>query len=94
MDFDLSDEQRAIRDTARDFAAAHFAPNAARWDADEIFPQDELRAAAALGLAAIYVRADVGGSELGRRDAALVFEELAAGCTSTAAYLSIHNMVA
>ena len=94
MDFEPSEDQRAIRDTARGFAAAHFAPGAARWDAEEVFPEAELRAAAALGLAAIYVRDDVGGSDLGRMDAALVFEELAAGCTSTAAYLSIHNMVA
>lgn len=93
MDFELSAEQQAIRETARAFAAEHFAPHAAAWDAAEIFPVEALRAAAALGLAAIYTRGDVGGSDLGRRDAALVFEELAAACTSTAAYLSIHNMV-
>ena len=94
MGFDLTSEQRAIRETAAQFAAEHFAPHAARWDAEEIFPVDALRAAAALGLAGIYVRGDVGGSDLGRHDAAIVFEELAAACTSTAAYLSIHNMVA
>ena len=94
MDFEPTDEQRAIRETARAFAADQFAPHAARWDAEEIFPEAELRAAAALGLAGIYVRGDVGGSDLGRVEAALVFEELAAACTSTAAYLSIHNMVA
>lgn len=93
MDFELSAEQQAIRETARAFAAEHFAPHAAEWDAAEIFPVEALRAAAGLGLAAIYTRGDVGGSDLGRRDAALVFEELAAACTSTAAYLSIHNMV-
>ena len=93
MDFELSAEQDAIRETARAFAAEHFAPHAAKWDEQEIFPVDALRAAASLGLAAIYTRGDVGGSDLGRLDAALVFEELAAGCTSTAAYLSIHNMV-
>ena len=94
MDFQLSEEQAAIRDMARGFAADHFAPNAARWDAEEIFPVDELRMAADLGLAGIYVSDDVGGSGLGRVDAAIIFEELAAACPSTAAYLSIHNMVA
>ena len=94
MDFQLSEEQSAIRDMARNFAADHFAPNAAKWDAEEIFPADELREAAALGLAGIYVAEDVGGSGLGRLEAAIVFEELAAACPSTAAYLSIHNMVA
>jgi alkylation response protein AidB-like acyl-CoA dehydrogenase len=94
MDLSLTEEQRAIRDTARDFAEREFRPHAARWDEECIFPVDALRAAAALGFAAIYVRDDVGGSCLARLDAALIFEELATGCVSTAAYLSIHNMAA
>lgn len=94
MGFELSEEQLAFQDTARGFAAAEFAPHAARWDEEKIFPEDALRKAAALGFAAIYARDDVGGANLTRLDAALIFEELAAGCTSTAAYLSIHNMVA
>jgi alkylation response protein AidB-like acyl-CoA dehydrogenase len=94
LNFQLSEEQLAIRDMARAFAADHFAPNAARWDAEEIFPVEQLRLAAGLGLAGIYVSEDAGGSGLGRAEAAIVFEELAAACPSTAAYLSIHNMVA
>ena len=94
MDFSLSEEQRAIRETARDFAEREFRPHAARWDEECIFPVDALRAAAALGFAGIYVRDDVGGSGLSRLDAALIFEELSTGCVSTAAYLSIHNMAA
>src|SRR5437868_4773523 len=70
------------------------APNAARWDEEKFLPVDTLRRAAALGFAAMYVRDDVGGSGLGRLDAAIVFEELATGCPSTAAFISIHNMVA
>ena len=85
----LSEDQRAVQETARQFAADRFAPEAARWDAQEIFPVDALRAAAALGFAGIYVRDDMGGSDLSRLDATVVFEELAAGCTSTAAYLSL-----
>ncbi|HMK67438.1 MAG TPA: acyl-CoA dehydrogenase family protein [Stellaceae bacterium] len=94
MDFELTPEQRAIQETARDFAAREFRPHAAEWDAKEIFPVDALRAAAALGFAGIYVKDEVGGAGLSRLDAALVFEELATGCVSTAAYLSIHNMAA
>ena len=94
MDFELSDEQRALRDMARDFAARELAPHAARWDKEKIFPEATLRLAAELGMAGIYVSEANGGSGLGRIDAAILFEELAAGCTSTAAYLSIHNMVA
>ena len=92
MDFALSEEQQAFRDTARDFAQQEMAPNAARWDEESVFPVDTLRQAAALGFAGIYVGDDVGGSGLGRLDAALIFEELAAACPSTAAYISIHNM--
>jgi alkylation response protein AidB-like acyl-CoA dehydrogenase len=94
MEFSLTEEQRAIQETARAFAEREFRPNAARWDEECIFPVEALRAAAALGFAGIYVGEDVGGSGLGRLDAALIFEELAAGCVSTAAYLSIHNMAA
>jgi len=92
MDFRLSEDQLAFQATARDYAAAELAPHAQRWDEGQIFPVDALRAAAALGFAAIYVREDAGGSALSRLDAALIFEELAAACPSTAAYLSIHNM--
>lgn len=93
MDFELNQDQRAIQEMARGFATEALAPHAERWDEERVFPVDTLRRAAELGLAAIYVREDVGGSGMTRLDAALLFEELAAGCTSTAAYLSIHNMV-
>ena len=92
MDFTLSEDQRAFQDTARDFAAEQMAPHAAEWDENCIFPVDALRAAAALGFAGIYCGEAHGGSGLSRLDAAVIFEELAAGCVSTAAYVSIHNM--
>jgi alkylation response protein AidB-like acyl-CoA dehydrogenase len=92
VDFALDEDQTAIFDTARAFAMAELAPHSARWDEEKIFPVDTLRAAAALGLAGIYVREDVGGSALGRLAAALVFEALSYGDVSTAAFLSIHNM--
>ena len=92
MDFALTDEQRAIREAALAFAAAELAPHSARWDEDKHFPVVTLRQAAALGFAGIYVREDVGGSGLGRLDAALIFEALSAGDVAVAAFLSIHNM--
>jgi alkylation response protein AidB-like acyl-CoA dehydrogenase len=94
MDFELSEEQRAFQSTARTFARDEMMPHARDWDEDEIFPVESLRKAAALGFGGIYVKEDVGGSALSRLDAALIFEELAQGCTSTAAYISIHNMAA
>ena len=94
MDFEPSEEQRAFQEAARAFAEGEMAPHAAEWDRNCTFPVETLRAGAALGFGGVYVREDVGGAGLGRLDAALVFEELAAGCTSTAAYISIHNMAA
>ncbi|MFH1803488.1 MAG: isobutyryl-CoA dehydrogenase [Pseudomonadota bacterium] len=93
MDFTLSDDQLAFQDAAREFARNEMAPHAGAWDTGHIFPEETLRKAAELGFAAIYTRDDVGGSGLGRLDAAVIFEELATACPSTAAYLSIHNMV-
>ncbi|MBV9965587.1 MAG: acyl-CoA dehydrogenase family protein [Alphaproteobacteria bacterium] len=94
MDFTLSDEQIAFQETARQFARDEWLPHAPGWDANEEFPVEALRKAAALGFAGIYVRDEFGGSDLKRLDAALIFEELATACVSTAAYLSIHNMAA
>jgi len=94
MDFTLSDEQRAFQQTARDFARDEWLPHAPGWDEREEFPVEALRKAAALGFAGIYVKDQFGGSGLSRLDSALIFEELATACVSTAAYLSIHNMAA
>lgn len=94
MDFELTQEQKAFQETARDFAASEITPHAKEWDEKHIFPIPTLQKAAELGFAGICVRAEFGGTELSRLDSAIIFEELAAGCVSTAAYLSIHNMVA
>lgn len=93
MDFTFSDEQLAIREMAQDFAAQEMAPYASQWDEQHEFPIPTLRKAAALGMAAIYTQPEFGGSGLSRLDAAIIFEALASSCPSTAAYLSIHNMV-
>src|SRR5438105_13511138 len=92
MDFELTEEQRAFQAVARSFARQQMMPFAREWDEREIFPVGTLRQAAALGFGGIYVKEDAGGSALSRLDATIIFEELAQGCTSTAAYLSIHNM--
>ncbi|WP_189534994.1 acyl-CoA dehydrogenase family protein [Paludibacterium paludis] len=93
MDFSLTEEQRAFQDAARGFARHELAPHAARWDEDETFPIDVIRRAGEMGFCGLYTPEALGGLGVSRLDAALVFEELAAGCTSTAAYLTIHNMV-
>src|SRR5579863_1231781 len=92
--FALSEDQIAVRDMARAFAADVFAPKAVAWDETKHFPVAEMRKAAELGMGGVYVAADVGGSALSRLDAALIFEALATGCPTVAAYMSIHNMSA
>lgn len=92
--FSLDEAQRAIRDTAREFAAERLAPHAVEWDQQKHFPVDVLREAGALGLGGVYIDEEYGGSGLTRFDAALIFEALATGCPTIAAYISIHNMVA
>lgn len=93
MDLHLTEDQLAFIDLAEGFSRDKLAPNAANWDKTSFFPVDTLKEAASLGLAAMVCKGDIGGSELTRLDAALIFETLASGCISTAAYLSIHNMV-
>jgi alkylation response protein AidB-like acyl-CoA dehydrogenase len=92
MDFALNEDERAIEEVARRFSRDRLAPFAAEWDETAHFPVDRLKEAAALGFAGIYVKSDMGGSEMSRLDAAIIMEELSAGCTSTAAFISIHNM--
>ena len=92
MDFELSEEQGAFAQTARDFAQAELAPHAARWDAEAIFPREAIGKAGELGFCGLYAPESAGGLALPRLDATLVFEELAAVDPSTTAVITIHNM--
>lgn len=92
MDFALNDDQRAIQDAARAFADAELKPNSAEWDEHKIFPVETMRAAAEMGFCGIYTGEEHGGMALGRVEAAVIFEELARGDVSVAAFISIHNM--
>jgi alkylation response protein AidB-like acyl-CoA dehydrogenase len=92
--FTLDPDQMALRDMARGFAEEFFAPNAIAWDEAKHFPVAEMRKAAALGMGGIFIAEDVGGSGLSRLAGTLIFEALAGGCPTVAAYMSIHNMTA
>ncbi len=92
--FDLTDDQREIRELARRFTADAITPHAAEWDEKHIFPRDTIKQAADLGFAAIYVSEESGGIGLGRMESALIMEAMAYGCPSTSAFISIHNMAA
>lgn len=92
MDFDLSEEQRLLVDSARTFATRELAPYAADWDRDHHFPTDVIRRAAEQGYLALYLPEADGGLGLSRLSASLIFEQLSAGCVATTAFLTIHNM--
>ncbi|PPV33927.1 acyl-CoA dehydrogenase family protein [Ectopseudomonas oleovorans] len=92
MDFELSDEQRLLTDSARAFAARELAPHAADWDREQHFPVEVIRRAAEQGYLALYLREEDSGLGLSRLSSSLIFEQLAAGCVATTAYLTIHNM--
>ena len=92
MDFALTDDQLAYQSAAREFAQGELAPHAAEWDEQKIFPRDTIRAAGELGFCGMYSPEALGGLGLSRLDTTIILEELAAGCTSTAAFISIHNM--
>lgn len=92
--FALPEDQVAIRDMARSFAADRLKPHALDWDERKHFPVEVMREAATLGMGGVYVRDDMGGSGLSRLGAALIFEALATGCPTLSAFVSIHNMCA
>ena len=92
LNYELDDEQRAYANSAREFALGELAPHAATWDAESIFPKATLKAAGDMGFMGMYTPESAGGLGMSRLDASLIVEELARGCTTTAAFLTIHNM--
>jgi alkylation response protein AidB-like acyl-CoA dehydrogenase len=92
MDFSLTDDQQAFVESARAFSEGALAPHAAEWDETAHFPKDVLAQAGELGFMGMYTPESAGGLGLPRLDASLIVEELAKGCTTTTAFLTIHNM--
>ena len=92
MEFSLSEDQQAFVASARAFSAGVLAPHAARWDKQAIFPKDALAQAGELGFMGMYTPESAHGLSMSLLDASLIVEELAKGCTATAAFLTIHNM--
>jgi alkylation response protein AidB-like acyl-CoA dehydrogenase len=92
MNFELSEDQRTFQTLAKTFSDNELKPNAAKWDAECIFPLETIKKAGELGFCSLYVSEDNGGMGLSRVDATIIIEALAAGCTSTTAFMTIHNM--
>lgn len=92
MDFNLTEDQVAFAETARQFAEQELAPFAAQWDKEHHFPKDVIQKAGELGFCGLYTPEEAGGLGLSRLDASIIFEHLSMGCTATTAMMTIHNM--
>ncbi|MCA3029977.1 MAG: acyl-CoA dehydrogenase family protein [Rhodocyclaceae bacterium] len=89
----LTDDQRAIRDMARDFAQNELAPHAAQWERDKWIPDAVVSQMGELGLLGMTVGDEWGGSFSDNVAYALAIEEIAAGDASTSTLMSVHNSV-
>jgi len=94
VSFELSEEQQLIQQTARDFAERELRPRAAERDKRELFPADELRKLAGLGLMGVNIPGEHGGSEAGVVAYSLAITELSRGCAATSVTVAVTNMVA
>ena len=92
MNFELSEDQRTFQTLAKNFSDNELKPNAAKWDAESIFPIETIKKAGGLGFCSLYVSEENGGMGLNKVDATIIIEELSSGCTSTTAFMTIHNM--
>jgi alkylation response protein AidB-like acyl-CoA dehydrogenase len=92
MNFDMTDDQLAFADAAKQFALQELAPHAAKWDREHIFPKQVIQKAGELGFCSLYSPESEGGMGLSRLDSSIIFEQLAMGCTTTTAMMTIHNM--
>lgn len=92
MNFDLTEDQQAFAETARQFADQELAPFAAKWDKEHYFPKEVIKKAGELGFCGLYTPESEGGLGLSRLDSSIIFEQLATGCTATTAMMTIHNM--
>lgn len=94
MNFNLTEDQQAFKQAAKEFAEKEMAPHAAKWDKESIFPVDVIKATGELGFLGLYAPEEYGGLGLSRLDSSIIFEEMSQHCTSTTAFLTIHNMCA
>ncbi|WP_394847492.1 acyl-CoA dehydrogenase [Pendulispora brunnea] len=91
MDFDLTEEQRLIIDTARDFAAREIAPKAAELDKTGRWPTEIVARMAELGFMGMCIPPEYGGGGLDPLSYALAMEEISAACASCGVIMSVNN---
>ncbi|HLL56147.1 MAG TPA: acyl-CoA dehydrogenase family protein [Myxococcaceae bacterium] len=94
MELELSETQKLIRDTARNYAREKVAPRAKVHDREELFPVELLREMAGLGLMGVNIPAEYGGAEAGVVSYSLAMMEVASACASTSVAMAVTNMCA
>jgi alkylation response protein AidB-like acyl-CoA dehydrogenase len=88
---ELTDEQKQVHRSIREFAAAELRPNAARWDREGKFPQEIVPKLGAIGLLGLVVPEEYGGSALDMVSAMLAIEAVSWGDASTGLTVASHN---
>jgi len=91
MDFQLTDEQRQVRDLCREFADKALKPNARRWDAEHQFPKEAVKQLAEMGLLSVAIPPQWGGAGMDNVSYALAMEEISRGCAGTGVIMSVNN---
>jgi butyryl-CoA dehydrogenase len=91
MDFALSEDEKLIRDTAREIAREVIAPVASEIDATGRFPHDNVKKLAGLGFMGMMVSEEFGGAGLSTMAYVLALEEISAACASTGVIMSVNN---
>ena len=91
MDFELTEEQRMVRDTTRGYAEKELKPVASRLDHDGVYPQAQLEKLGAMGLMGVFVPEQLGGSGLDRVAYVAALEEISKVWASLGVIMSVNN---
>jgi butyryl-CoA dehydrogenase len=91
MNFDLTEEQRQVRELCRQFANEELRPNARKWDADHQFPAAAVAKLGEMGLLGVAVPSEWGGAGMDNVSYAVAMEEISRGCAGTGVIMSVNN---
>jgi alkylation response protein AidB-like acyl-CoA dehydrogenase len=91
LNFDLTEDQKEIKRTVREFAENEIRPHVMEWDEAQHFPQEALTKLAELGMMGVVIPAENGGAGLGHMEYVIILEELARVDASVALIVSAHN---
>ena len=91
MNFEFSEEQKMISNSAKDFAEQHIRPNIMKWDESQYFPREILEKAGEMGFMGIFIPEKYGGSGLGYHEYVNIIEEISKVDPSIGLSIAAHN---